>query len=149
MNNFFHRSQVSGVALCMSKVKVPWVSQWVSQSVSEWVTRSPIELFWTAKKKSLNLNLIFWLMGEVLACALWVPIVNSKTPWKSTQPDNIKSDTEQCSQFAYMHFLIQSMSKMSGVIAFSTTCFLNFTLCISSLSGKRSWSCLIQFPQVS
>ena len=30
----------------MSKVKVPWVSQSVSQSV----TRSPIELFWTAKK---------------------------------------------------------------------------------------------------
>ena len=29
----------------MSKVKVPSVSQWVSQ----WVTRSPIELFWTAK----------------------------------------------------------------------------------------------------
>ena len=35
------RSQVSRVALCMSKVKVLWVS--------ECVTRSPIELFWTAK----------------------------------------------------------------------------------------------------
>ena len=34
------RSQVSRVALCMSKVKV--------LSVSESVTRSPIELFWTA-----------------------------------------------------------------------------------------------------
>ena len=35
----------------MSKVKVPWVSQWVS----ELVTRSPIELLWTAKKeKKLN-----------------------------------------------------------------------------------------------
>ena len=31
------RSQMALVALCMSKVKVPWV------------TRSPIELFWTAK----------------------------------------------------------------------------------------------------
>ena len=39
------RSQVSRVALCMSKVKVASVSE----SVSEWVTRSPIELFWTAK----------------------------------------------------------------------------------------------------
>ena len=36
---------ISRVALCISKVKVPSVSQWVSQSV----TRSPIELFWTAK----------------------------------------------------------------------------------------------------
>ena len=34
-------SQVSWVALCMSISKVPWVS--------ESVTRSPIELFWTAK----------------------------------------------------------------------------------------------------
>ena len=33
------RSQVSSIALCMAKVKV-----------SELVTRSPIELFWTAKK---------------------------------------------------------------------------------------------------
>ena len=41
------RSQVSRVALCMSKVKVLSVSQWVTQSV----TRSPIELFWTAKKE--------------------------------------------------------------------------------------------------
>ena len=39
------RSQVSWVALCMSKVKVPSVSQFVSESV----TRSPIELLWTAK----------------------------------------------------------------------------------------------------
>ena len=31
----FQRSQVSGVALCMSKVKVPSVSQSVSESVSE------------------------------------------------------------------------------------------------------------------
>ena len=38
------RSQVSRVALCMSKVKV--------LSVSESVTRSPIELFWTAKNVS-------------------------------------------------------------------------------------------------
>ena len=38
------RSQVSRVALCMSKVKVPLVS--------ESVTRSPIELFWTAKQKA-------------------------------------------------------------------------------------------------
>ena len=44
------RSQVSRVALCMSKVKVPFNSQWVSEWVSESVTRSPIELFWTAKK---------------------------------------------------------------------------------------------------
>ena len=29
-----------------------WVNQWVSDSVSEWVTRSPIELFWTAKNFS-------------------------------------------------------------------------------------------------
>jgi len=43
--------QVSRVALCMSKVKVrEWLSEWVSQWVSESVTRSPIELFWTAKK---------------------------------------------------------------------------------------------------
>ena len=40
------RSQVSGVALCMSKVKV---RESVSQSVSQSVTRSPIELFWTAQ----------------------------------------------------------------------------------------------------
>ena len=38
----FQRSQVSGVVLCMSKVKVPSVSE------SAWVT---IELFWTAKKE--------------------------------------------------------------------------------------------------
>ena len=35
-------SQVSRITLCMSKVKVLWLT--------EWVTRSPIELFWTAKK---------------------------------------------------------------------------------------------------
>ena len=40
------RSQVSWVALWMSISKVLWVSQ----SVSELVTRSPFELFWTAKK---------------------------------------------------------------------------------------------------
>ena len=40
------RSQVSRVAFCMSKVKVT--------SVSQWVTRSPIELFSTAKKVSTN-----------------------------------------------------------------------------------------------
>ena len=39
------RLQASRVALCISKVKVP--------SVSESVTRSPIELFWTAKKTSI------------------------------------------------------------------------------------------------
>ena len=38
--------QVSRIALCMAKVKV---TQWLSDSVSEWVTRSPIELIWTAK----------------------------------------------------------------------------------------------------
>ena len=43
--------QVPRVALCISKVKVPSVSQWVSESV----TRSPIELFWTAKKHLLKL----------------------------------------------------------------------------------------------
>ena len=37
-------SQVSGVALWMSSSKV--LSQWLTQ----WLTRSPIELFWTAKK---------------------------------------------------------------------------------------------------
>ena len=42
-------SQVSGIALCVAKVKV---TQWLSDSVTEWVTRSPIELFWTAKKRS-------------------------------------------------------------------------------------------------
>ena len=36
------RSQVSRIALCMAKVKV-------SQLVSQLVTRSPIELLWTAK----------------------------------------------------------------------------------------------------
>ena len=45
------RSQVSRVALCMSKVKV---SESVSQWVSEWVTRSPIELLWTAKNYVLK-----------------------------------------------------------------------------------------------
>ena len=40
-------SQVSRIALCMSKVKV-------SESVSQWVTRSPIELFWTAKNKAVK-----------------------------------------------------------------------------------------------
>jgi len=44
-NQMSQRSQVSWVALCISISKVPWVSD----SVSEWVTRSPIELFWTAK----------------------------------------------------------------------------------------------------
>ena len=34
-DQMFQRSQVSGVALCMSKVKVPSVSQSVSESVSE------------------------------------------------------------------------------------------------------------------
>ena len=42
----------SRVALCMSKVKVPSVSESVSQSV----TRSPIELFWTAKNNNNNNN---------------------------------------------------------------------------------------------
>ena len=32
----FQRSQVSGVALCMSKVKVLWLTQWVTEWVSEW-----------------------------------------------------------------------------------------------------------------
>ena len=41
-------SQVSRIALCMAKVKV---SDSVSESVSELVTRSPIELFWTAKNR--------------------------------------------------------------------------------------------------
>ena len=40
------RSQVSSVALFMSQVKVPGVSYSVK------MTRSPIELFWTAKKQS-------------------------------------------------------------------------------------------------
>ena len=40
------RSQVSRDALCMSKK--------VSQSASQSVTRSPIELFWTAKNRSTN-----------------------------------------------------------------------------------------------
>ena len=40
-DQMFERLQVSRVALCMSKSK--------GHSVSEWVTRSPIELFWTAK----------------------------------------------------------------------------------------------------
>ena len=51
------RSQVSRVALCMSKVKVTHsVSDWVSESV----TRSPIEPFWTAEnwKKELTKILI-------------------------------------------------------------------------------------------
>ena len=39
-----HRSQVSRVALCMSKSKGGSVSESVSQSVSQSVTRSPIEL---------------------------------------------------------------------------------------------------------
>ena len=49
------RSQVSWDNLWMSKVKVPgsWRlsggSWWLSVTVNEWVTRSPIELFWTAK----------------------------------------------------------------------------------------------------
>ena len=42
------RSQVSRIALCMAKVKV---TQLVSEWVTDWVTRSPIELFWTAKKR--------------------------------------------------------------------------------------------------
>ena len=33
------------------------LSQWVSQSVSQWVTRSPIELFWTAKNVFGEMNL--------------------------------------------------------------------------------------------
>ena len=39
------RSQVSRVALCMSKVKKSTASDWLT----ELLTRSPIELFWTAK----------------------------------------------------------------------------------------------------
>ena len=44
-NQMSQRSQISWVALFMSISKVPSVSE----SVSESVTRSPIELFWTAK----------------------------------------------------------------------------------------------------
>ena len=42
-------SQVSRIALCMAKVKV-------TESVSELVTRSPIELFWTAKERKSGLK---------------------------------------------------------------------------------------------
>ena len=35
-DHILQRSQVFGVALCMSKVKVPSVSQWVTQWMSEW-----------------------------------------------------------------------------------------------------------------
>ena len=41
-------SQVSRIALCMAKVKV---SDWLTERVTGSVTRSPNELFWTAKKK--------------------------------------------------------------------------------------------------
>ena len=54
------RSQVSRVALCMLKVKVLWVSQSV--------TRSPIELFWTAK----HIILIF-LYVSMYTQVLWHP----------------------------------------------------------------------------
>ena len=56
---------VSGVALWMSISKVPWVSQ----SVSDSVTRSPIELFWTAKKCNiLDKNGFAWfLRREILS----------------------------------------------------------------------------------
>ena len=37
--------------MSISKVLSEWVSQWVSESVSELVTRSPVELLWTAKNK--------------------------------------------------------------------------------------------------
>ena len=46
-DQMYQWSQVSRIAPCMSKVKVPSVSQ-----CSESVTRSPIELFWTAFKTS-------------------------------------------------------------------------------------------------
>ena len=61
------RSQVSRVALCMSKVKVLSVSQSVSQSV----TRSPIELFWTAKNNEEESFLSYQLNAEFAQCLLW------------------------------------------------------------------------------
>ena len=40
-------TSVSGIALCMAKVKVTdYLSEWLSQ----WVTRPPIELIWAAEK---------------------------------------------------------------------------------------------------
>ena len=49
-------SQVSRIALCMAKVKV-------TQSVSQSVTRSPIELFWTAKNHPVS-----FIWGKKKAC---------------------------------------------------------------------------------
>ena len=51
----------------MSKVKVLSVSQSVSQSV----TRSPIELFWTAKNNEEESFLSYQLNAEFAQCLLW------------------------------------------------------------------------------
>ena len=53
----------------MSICKV--LTQWVSDSVTEWVTRSPIELFWTAK-------------NTVRKNTDWKNTVRKKTVWKNT-----------------------------------------------------------------
>ena len=51
-------SQVSRIALCMAKVKV-------SQSVSQLVTRSPIELLWTAKNVSKKTGTLVAKLGSL------------------------------------------------------------------------------------
>ena len=55
-------SQVSRIALCMAKVKV-------TQLASELVTRSPIELFWTAK------NCVFKLSKQKLGGGKFLKVV--------------------------------------------------------------------------
>ena len=65
-----HWSNVSMVASLLDcslygKSKCESVSQWVSQ----WVTRSPIELFWTAKKETTLREILgfqIWLQSQIL-----------------------------------------------------------------------------------
>ena len=58
------RSPVSRVALCISKVK---------GTVSQWVTRLPNELFWTAKNRSAEKTVTLFK-----TCIFWTQAVSKK-----------------------------------------------------------------------
>ena len=52
-------------SLCNVKSKSEWLSQWVTQSV----TRSPIELLWTAKNIIIFWNLVSWFNVDSISGA--------------------------------------------------------------------------------
>ena len=54
-----HWSNVSMDCSLYNKSKSYWVSDSVTEWVSEWVTRSPIELFWTAKNHEIMFLVLF------------------------------------------------------------------------------------------